>query len=172
MITRTLLAVSLAALTVIPGAASAAPREQNFGAHLTGEAERPTPRETPAQGHATFHLNNDGTIDYRLIASNIDNVVAAHIHCPADEEGTAPPIVHLATTHPGKGNTDGVNSSGTFSGSTLCAGGTMTVLQAMRAGLAYVNVHTNDGDSTPNEGPGDFPGGEIRGQIEPRGSNA
>jgi len=27
-------------------------------------------------------------------------------------------------------------------------------------------VHTNDGDTQPNEGPGDFPGGEIRGQIE------
>ena len=43
------------------------------------------------------------------------------------------------------------------------------MLEAMRAGLAYVNVHTNDGDATPNEGPGDFPGGEIRGQLQPRG---
>jgi hypothetical protein len=169
MIARTMLALSLAALTAIPGAASAAPREQNFGAHLTGAAERPTPRETPAQGQATFHLNPDGTIDYRLIASNIDNVAAAHVHCSANEDGTAPAIVHLDTTHPG--NSDGVNSSGTFSGDTLCSDG-KTVLEAMRAGLAYVNVHTNDGDAEQNEGPGDFPGGEIRGQIEPRGSSA
>jgi hypothetical protein len=28
-----------------------------------------------------------------------------------------------------------------------------------------VNVHTNDGDATPDTGPGDFPGGEIRGQL-------
>jgi hypothetical protein len=35
----------------------------------------------------------------------------------------------------------------------------------MRAGLAYVNVHTNDGLAPTNTGPGDFPGGEIRAQI-------
>jgi len=32
-------------------------------------------------------------------------------------------------------------------------------------GNAYVNVHTNDGMAPPNSGPGDFPGGEIRGQL-------
>jgi hypothetical protein len=26
-------------------------------------------------------------------------------------------------------------------------------------------VHTNDGVAPPNTGPGDFPGGEIRGQV-------
>ena len=168
MSARTLLAFAVAALTAVPAAAG--PTEQNFGAHLTGENEVPA-RETPAQGQATFHLNPDGTIDYRLIASNIENVVAAHIHCPADDEHNAAAIVHLATTHPG-GDRNGVNSSGTFSGSTPCEGGTMTVLQAMRAGLAYVNVHTNDGTAPPNSGPGDFQSGEIRGQIEPRGRNA
>jgi len=35
----------------------------------------------------------------------------------------------------------------------------------MRAGNTYVNVHTNDGVAPTNTGPGDFPGGEIRGQI-------
>ena len=166
MLARTLLALGLAALTILPGAASAAPREQNFRAHLTGENEVPA-RETPAQGRATFHLNSDGTIDYRLIASNIDNVTAAHIHCSATEEETAPAIVDLAITHPGK--SEGVNSRGTFDGDAFTCDDGKTVIQAMRAGLAYVNVHTNDGDGTPNEGPGDFPGGEIRGQIDPRG---
>ena len=164
---RILLAVALAALVAMP--ATAAPREQNFIAHLTGEAERPTPRETPAQGQATFHLNPDGTIDYRLIASNIDNVVGAHVHCAADEQNTAGIAVHLSTSHPGGGQADGINSSGTFPGSAPCPQGGMTVLEAMRAGLAYVNVHTNDGVAPANTGPGDFPGGEIRGQIEPRG---
>ena len=36
-------------------------------------------------------------------------------------------------------------------------------------GNAYVNVHTNDGVAPVNTGPGDFPGGEIRGQVETRG---
>jgi hypothetical protein len=164
---RTLLALMLAALTTLAGTAHAAPREQNFTAHLTGEAERPVPRETPAQGNATFHLNSDGTVDYHLIASDIDNVVAAHIHCSATEEETAPAIVHLDTSHPG--NSDGINSRGTFDGDGFVCDDGKSPIEAMQAGLAYVNVHTNDGDATPNEGPGDFPGGEIRGQIEPRG---
>ena len=35
----------------------------------------------------------------------------------------------------------------------------------IEAGRTYVNVHTNDGAGDPNTGPGDFPGGEVRGQI-------
>jgi len=42
----------------------------------------------------------------------------------------------------------------------------MPLLDAMRAGLTYVNVHTNDGVDGTNTGPGDFPGGEIRGQLD------
>lgn len=40
------------------------------------------------------------------------------------------------------------------------------VVEAMRSGNAYVNIHTDDGVEPPDSGPGDFPGGEIRGQIE------
>jgi hypothetical protein len=39
------------------------------------------------------------------------------------------------------------------------------VAELMDTGQAYVNVHTNDGVGAPNSGPGDFPGGEIRGDI-------
>src|SRR2546427_49150 len=39
------------------------------------------------------------------------------------------------------------------------------LIAAMSAGGTYVNVHTNDGVDGINTGPGDFPGGEIRGQI-------
>jgi hypothetical protein len=42
-----------------------------------------------------------------------------------------------------------------------------SMIALMRTGGAYVNVHTNDtsNDPTNNSGPGDFPAGEIRGQI-------
>jgi hypothetical protein len=40
-----------------------------------------------------------------------------------------------------------------------------SVLAAIQSGDTYVNVHTNDGVAPPNTGPGDFPGGEIRGQV-------
>ena len=39
------------------------------------------------------------------------------------------------------------------------------LLDAINAGNAYVNIHTNDGVAPTDTGPGDFPGGEIRGQI-------
>ena len=39
------------------------------------------------------------------------------------------------------------------------------LIDALRLGNAYVNVHTNDGVAPTNTGPGDFPGGEIRGQF-------
>jgi hypothetical protein len=39
------------------------------------------------------------------------------------------------------------------------------LIEQIEAGEAYVNVHTNDGVDPANSGPGDFPGGEIRGQI-------
>jgi hypothetical protein len=40
------------------------------------------------------------------------------------------------------------------------------VLAQIRANNTYVNVHTNDGVLPANTGPGDFPGGEIRGQLQ------
>ena len=60
---------------------------------------------------------------------------------------------------------------GTFSPTgVICpasaVGHDMPLLDAIRAGLTYVNVHTNDGVAPANTGPGDFPGGEIRGQLE------
>ena len=48
---------------------------------------------------------------------------------------------------------------------TAAAGSTWRVLAAIASGATYVNVHTNDGVPPPNTGPGDFPGGEIRGQT-------
>jgi len=40
------------------------------------------------------------------------------------------------------------------------------MIALMRTGGAYVNVHTTDPTKTThNTGPGDFPGGEIRGQL-------
>jgi hypothetical protein len=39
------------------------------------------------------------------------------------------------------------------------------LISALEAGNLYVNVHTNDFVAPTNTGPGDFPGGEIRGQL-------
>ena len=49
------------------------------------------------------------------------------------------------------------------------AGGPLDdLLGALQDGDIYVNVHTSDGIGDINTGPGDFPGGEIRGQFRLR----
>ena len=156
----------------------------NMNTHLTGHEEvltvapgAPHPSDSPAQGQAIFRVNSDGTVDVRLIASNIVNVVQAHIHCGRPGEN-GPVRIWLfpnigtsgsALTGP-TGPQDGVLAEGTFNPTgVICpaanVGTNMPVLDAMRAGLAYVNVHTTDGVAPANTGPGDFPGGEIRGQL-------
>src|SRR5262245_37285282 len=156
----------------------------NLGTHLTGAEEPPpvgpsSPAVSLAQGQAIFRVSDDGsTVDFRLIATNIDNVIMAHIHCgPPGVNGPirmwlSPVIGPTGAPGPnGSGRHDGVLASGTFSpGGVVCpasaVGTNMPLLDAMRAGLTYVNVHTNDGVDGVNTGPGDFPGGEIRGQLD------
>ncbi len=141
----------------------------NFVAHCKGEEEVPA-RDTNAQGQAIFHLSQDETaIDYKLIVANIENVVASHIHVAA--AGVNGPIVaFLAGPFPsGGGRIDGVLAEGTITAANLVgplAGHPLSdLISAMRAGNTYANVHTNDGVGSINTGPGDFPGGEVRGQI-------
>jgi hypothetical protein len=163
-----LIVTAVAATTAIAGL------NRNWNTHLTGEFEVPV-RDTQAQAQANFQVAQDGaSIDYRLIASNIDNVVAAHIHvAPVGVNG--PIVVPLypstagGSAPAGQGRTDGVLVTGTITAADLTgplAGKTLDDLLAeIEAGNAYVNVHTNDGVAPTNTGPGDFPGGEIRGQL-------
>ena len=162
-----------------------------LGTHMTGAEEvfspatptSPTPADSKAQGEAIFRVSGDGsTVDFRLIASNIDNVIMSHIHCGRPRENGPIsmwlyPVIGTsgAPARAGAGAQNGVLASGTFSTSTeagpvMCpasaVGTQMSLLEAMRAGLTYVNVHTNDGVAPANTGPGDFPGGEIRGQLD------
>jgi hypothetical protein len=142
----------------------------NFVALLSGKGEVPQ-RETRARGVAVLHVNEAQTeIIYQLIVANIENVVASHIHIgPTGVNG--PVVAFLAGPFaPGDGRVDGVLAEGTITDADLVgplAGMTIAdLVAAMETGDAYVNVHTNDGVGSPNEGPGDFPGGEIRGQIQ------
>jgi hypothetical protein len=40
------------------------------------------------------------------------------------------------------------------------------LIDAMAAGNTYVDIPTNDGVAPPTTGTGDYPGGELRGQIQ------
>ena len=154
---------------VAPAMGVAANGGNNAAVPLSGGEEVPA-RETRARGAAVFHLDDAGsTLTYRLIASNITNVVASHIHIgPAGENG--PVGVFLFGPAPaGGGRTDGVLAEGSLTPGDfvgpLAGLGMDDLIDHMVTGNAYVNVHTNDGVDPIDTGPGDFPGGEIRGQI-------
>jgi hypothetical protein len=148
--------------------ASPASAGDNFVATLSGEEEVP-PRDTQAVGVATFKLREDGAVLlFKVNVANIDNVVAAHIHCGA--VGVNGPIgVTLFMGAPAGGAVNGTLVEGTITAPDAGNGCGWTdlaaVLTAIESGNTYVNVHTNDGVPPINTGPGDFPGGEIRGQI-------
>ena len=141
----------------------------NWSVHATGEFEFPA-RDTQAQGQAILHLaEGEQSLDFRLIASNIDNVVAAHIHI--GQPGANGPVVAFlyGNATPAGGAQNGVLSSGTITAANLVGpltGQPFSVLVGhIRNGNAYVNVHTNDGIAPIDTGPGDFPGGEVRADI-------
>jgi len=166
------LIVLLALLVFTSSALASPPVSKNFVAHLNGAGEVP-PRDTLAQGNVIFHLSDDGTaLSYQLIAANIDNVVASHIHCAvAGVNGPVGVTLFLGTA--GSGRFDGVLAKGTITApdpGNACGWTTLDdVVAAMLSGNTYVNVHTNDGVAPTNTGPGDFPGGEIRGQVSESG---
>lgn len=133
-----------------------------FTTHLKGREEVP-PVATRAQGQAIFRLSADGTaMHYKLIAANIVDVRMAHIH-RAEAGVNGPIVVWLyppappAVLIPGRFN--GTLAEGTFTAANLMgplAGMTLAdLLDEMRAGNTYVNVHTVANG-----------GGEVRGQID------
>ena len=169
----------------------------NHSVHLSGDQEptpappAPSPQDSQAQGQAIFKIAEDEhSFDYKLIASNIENAVQAHIHCgPKGVNGSIfiwlfPSVTSTSALTGPTGRHDGVLAEGTVvSGATLnvrtvaasatCPGGVANfadALRQIRSGNAYVNIHTNDGVAPTNTGPGDFPGGEVRGQFEVRGN--
>ena len=159
------LGMTVVALVAIPADAG----DTNSRTHLRTHDEVPS-NASLAQGQAIFHLSADGTqLDYKLIAANIDNVLFAHIHlAPAGVNGPVVAFLH-GPTAPGGGRFSGVLAQGTITADDLIGpllGQDLTALvDAIRAGNTYVNVHTDDGVAPGGTGPGDLPAGEIRGQI-------
>ena len=168
---------------------SAAPQSNggNFGTPLAAEEEvmpvvngAPLVNNSNARGSAVFQLSADGTqLEYQLMVANIDNAFMAHIHRAAKGVNGGIVVWLFPSTTPnvtgplGAGRIDGVIASGTITAANLVgslAGHPLSdLVNEIKAGNTYVNVHTNDNVAPTNTGPGDFPGGEIRGQLEHRG---
>ena len=136
---------------------------------MSGAEEFPA-RSTPASGFATFQLSGDGkTMSYSLEVQDIRNVFQAHIHAGAAGANGGIVVWLWGATPFGMGQSPERLVSGTFTADQFVGdlkGKSMEDLMALiRRGGAYVNVHTNDGIGATNTGAGDFPGGEIRGQL-------
>src|SRR5262245_15198542 len=166
MKTPLIAALALASLTF---AAANATASTFVAAPLSGANEVPA-NDSKAHGSATFALSDDGsTISYRVVVGDIENVTMSHIHlAPAGTNGAIVAFL-FGPASPGGGPSHGVLATGTLTAASLVgplAGHPLSeLIDAMRSGNAYVNVHTNDGVDPPNTGPGDIPGGEIRAQI-------
>ena len=148
--------------------------DNTFNATLRGINETPGPVAT--QGSGSFHatLNADGSINYTLTYNNLNaQVTQSHIHFGLSKE-TGGIMIWLCQTAaaPAPATDPDVptcpdTTSGTVSGTVTAAnvvgpnGQGITpgadfakVVQAMREGAAYANVHSTRS-----------PGGEIRGPI-------
>jgi hypothetical protein len=130
-------------------------RQRNFRTHLSGDEEVP-PVETRAQGQAVVRVDRDASeLEFELIVANIDDVVAAHIHCAPD--GVNGPV-GVTLFEGGPVSSSGVLAEGTITapdeGNACGWESVADVQQAMANGFAYVNVHTLA-----------HPPGEIRGQL-------
>jgi CHRD domain len=161
---RIILLIAILVLTLAPSAFAG----DNFVAKLSGDEEVPA-RDTKAVGVAKFKVRDDGAaLKFKVNVANIENVFAAHIHCgaPGVNGGIG---VTLFMVPASTGRVNGTLAEGTITApdaQNACGWTDLAaVLAAMNSGNTYVNVHTNDGVPPPNTGPGDFPGGEIRGQI-------
>ncbi len=175
----TIVVVTAGLLLLAASTAVAIGAPRNFAVPLAADNEVPA-NVSNAHGVAKLQLSPDGlTMSYRLIASNIDNVVQAHIHIgPPGVDVNTPPglnapvaVFLFGPVAPGGGAQNGVLSVGSFTAANFTATGPLAgqpmsaLIQAIEENRAYVNVHTNDGVAPVTNLPGDIPGGEIRGPV-------
>ena len=132
----------------------------NFGAELAGTNEVPDVN-TSGSGFTALSTNAGQTaVDYTLLTHGLVDVVQAHIHIgPPEVNGPVAAFLFGPADPPV--TSDGILARGTITEGDLIAtagvfDGTMaTLLDHLRAGTAYVNVHT-----VVN------PMGEIRGSVD------
>jgi glucose/arabinose dehydrogenase len=130
-----------------------------FGATMTGREEVPAVTTT-AGAAATFRLNADGTLSYELRATAaISGARQAHIHLGGRGQN-GPVVAFLYGLTAGEDFAAGdIIATGTIDDDDVIErpgfdGTVATLVQRMRQGRTYANLHTIAN-----------PGGEVRGQI-------
>ncbi len=122
-----------------------------FTGTLNASAAVP-PNPSPATGAATLDFDGDSAVQFRVDVHSMTGIMSAHVHSGA--EGATGPIRVSLFTGPTTGPTDGQLAQGSFGGSDVQGISFDALLEEMRNGTAYVDVHTTA-----------RPDGEIRGQI-------
>lgn len=163
-------------VSALAGGANADPLV--FTATLSGANERPLPNSSPGTGFATVSVDGNimtVTANFSGLVTTTANgspsgVTAAHIHCCAPATGTAG-VATPVPTFPGfpSGVTSGsythtfdLTLASSYNPAFITAnGGTvegarLALLNGLQNGQTYFNIHSNA-----------FPGGEIRGQLQP-----
>jgi CHRD domain len=147
---RILVIASLSALA-LPGCSQGTDGKTLFHATLSAANEVPA-RGTAANGAAGFSLEGD-TVFYSIEANQIENVTASHIHSGA--AGVNGPVRVFLYPGPTTGPVNGRLVEGSFTAANVTGVTFEELIAEMKAGTAYVNVHTTQ-----------FPGGEMRGQTQ------
>jgi hypothetical protein len=145
---------------------------KGFNVSLSGYEETPQALSTTGNGEFHARISEDGSeISYELSYSALEgNVTQAHIHFGAVGQtggislwlcGNSPPTTPPPGTQPCPAPPTTITGTLTAAnvvgpaGQGITAGQFEEILQAMRNGTTYVNVHSSL-----------YPGGEIRSQID------
>jgi hypothetical protein len=144
-----------------------------FRASLDGQQTQPEPIATPATGTLELRVAPDGKhLEYRITVHDLSNASAADIHLGGAAQN-GPSVVKLFPKPDAaarKGPYSGVLVEGTLSSTDLIgplAGAPLSdLIDELKAGNVYTNVHTSDDAEPANSGPGDYRYGEIRGQLK------
>ena len=135
---------------------------RSFTAELSGDNEVP-PVVTNTTGKVNFHVNRAQTaLKFKMKvfrSSDLLGAAGAHIHC-APEGENGPVVAFLAGSIPG-GFDGKVEVSATLKRANIdpaagCGSNIAELVEAIRAGNTYVNVHSSG-----------VPSGVVRGQIVP-----
>lgn len=163
----TVLAAAVAVLAVLGIAGTALPDRggRMMKADLSGFEEVPAVSTTGTGELLARIADDESSIDYSLSYQNLEGTTTAAAHIHLGQRGVNGGVIAFLCGGGGKpacppvsGSVSGTITAADVIGPAaqgIAAGELAEMIAAMRAGVTYVNAHTNK-----------HPGGEIRGQIK------
>lgn len=129
-----------------------------FNASLKGKYSVPA-NDSKGAGQAIVRISKDESkIHYKLITANIENVLFAHFHmAPAGSNGGVVTTLYFNENPQPSGPANGVLAEGYIMADDVTgalSGDLDGLIDAIRNGMIYINVHTTS-----------VPSGELRGQL-------